>query len=130
MDANLDKAMSAAGLVLAVLAALYTLWLPTVTAAVAIVPERDADNREGQRTEVVSAIFTKALPLAAASVATSIILLPRIFSILRDAVQHHSDWQYDDVKALLMLTYVLLVVLTVVSVVQLLRLIRTRLQLG
>ncbi|WP_206073828.1 hypothetical protein [Mesorhizobium sophorae] len=62
---HLSDAISAASLVLAVLAALYTLWLPDVSAALDIVPEPDRDNRGPQRSQVKLALFTKALPLGA-----------------------------------------------------------------
>jgi hypothetical protein len=67
---HLSDAISAASLVLAVLAALYTLWLPDVTAALDLKPAVDPDDRGPQRAKIVSAILSKALPLAFAAIAS------------------------------------------------------------
>lgn len=129
-DDQLPDAISAASLVLAVLAALYTLWLPQITKALAIKPARDAANRGGQKSEVMSAIVTKAAPLAAASVGATAILSDRFVRIAADVWRHHADWVYDDVKALMTLTYILIALLTVVALVQLGRLLVLHSQLS
>jgi uncharacterized membrane protein YcjF (UPF0283 family) len=129
-DNTLSDAISAASLVLAVMAALYTLWLPSVTEALKIVPEQDSANRGPQKSQVVSAILTKALPLSAASAAAGLILFARFVSIVAEAWDHRAGWRYDDVKALMALTYVLIVLLAGVAAVQLVGLVFKRLELN
>lgn len=112
---NLDQAISAAGLVLAVLAALYTLWLGDVGRALDLEPEPDKSNRGTQMDQVWSAFRTKGLPLFGASLMAVCILGPRACFIVAEFFAHRADWRYDDVKALFCLTVVLLVVLCVVA---------------
>jgi hypothetical protein len=126
----LPDVISAAGLVLAVLAALYTLWLGDVNAALSLVAKTDGDDRGPQRVQVRRAIFTKALPLAGASSAAVLILVARALAILGEVYHHHSNWRFDDIKALFVLTIVLLSVLASVAFVQLLSLIAKRRELG
>src|SRR5688572_10660845 len=96
---QLSDAISAASLVLAVLAALYTLWLPDVSAALGIIPKADPDDRGPQREQVTTALFTKGLPLGIAAIAATSILLPRTVAIMSEAWTHRGDWVFDDVKA-------------------------------
>ncbi|MBP2236328.1 hypothetical protein J2Z31_002842 [Sinorhizobium kostiense] len=126
---QLPDAISAASLVLAVLAALYTLWLPTVTAALDATPPADPDDRGSLRTQVTGALVTKAVPLAFATIASTAILLPRGMAILWEVWTHHAEWAYDDVKAFFVLTLLLMLLLAAVSIVQLVRLVVKRVRL-
>jgi hypothetical protein len=116
--AGIVDVISAAALVLAVLTALYTLWLPDVSAALAIVPEDDPDDRGPQRTQVSRAMWTKAVPLFLATSVTTLILVPRGLAICIEAVRHIGAWPFDDVKALFLLTLSLLLLLAIVAAVQ------------
>jgi hypothetical protein len=127
---HLSDAISAASLVLAVLVALYTLWLGDVNAALALVPKADSDDRDPQRAQVKRAILTKAAPLSGATIAAFLILAPRTLAILCEVYWHHADWGFDDVKALFALTVALLALLMIVSVVQLVALKGKRKNLG
>lgn len=129
-DQDIDHAISAASLVLAVLAALYTLWLAEIGRALALKCEPDSTNRGPQKSHVVSALLTKGLPLAVTSVVAAGIMLPRSLLILQEALSHWSAWRFDDVKAMLVLTTALLLMLAVVSVAQAWRLLEKRLELG
>ena len=129
-DQDIDHAISAASLVLAVLAALYTLWLAEIGRALALEGEPDSTNRGPQKTQVVSALLTKGLPLAVTSVIAAGIMLPRSLLILKEALSHWSVWRFDDVKAMLVLTTALLLLLAVVSAAQAWRLLDKRLELG
>ena len=105
---NLDQAISGASLVLAVLAALYTLWLGEVNRALELDPEPDTTNRASQQDQVWSALFTKGLPLFAASLAAACVMSWRTYLIVAECFAHWRAWDYDDVKALFVLTSVLL----------------------
>jgi hypothetical protein len=115
---HLSDAVSAASLVLAVLAALYSLWLGDVNAALAIIPKPDRDDRTPQRKQATAVLLTKALPLMVATVSAALILGPRSVAILGEVYEHHADRQFDDVKALFVLTSALLGVLAIVAAVQ------------
>lgn len=115
---HLSDAVSAASLVLAVLAALYSLWLGDVNAALAIIPKPDRDDRTPQRKQATAVLLTKALPLLVATVSAALILGSRSVAILGEVYEHHADRPFDDVKALFVLTSALLVVLAIVAAVQ------------
>lgn len=127
---HLPDAISAASLVLAVLAALYTLWLPAVSAALAITPAADKDDRGPQRVQIVSALRTKALPLAGATLAATLILLPRGIAIIAEAWMRWQEWGFDDVKAFFVLTLSLMLLLALVSAAQLIGLVAKRGEIG
>ncbi|NTE56406.1 hypothetical protein G6M78_15115 [Agrobacterium tumefaciens] len=120
---HLSDAISAASLVLAVLAALYTLWLPAVTTALDLKPASDPDDRGPQRGKIMSAILTKAMPLSLAAIASISILAPRGAAIIVEIWHHHAEWAFDDVKAMFVLTLALMLLLAIVSVTQLVRLV-------
>ncbi|RVK90427.1 hypothetical protein CN150_27900 [Sinorhizobium meliloti] len=126
---DLADAISAASLVLAVLAALYTLWLPEVSAALDITPRADRDDRAPQRAQVVTALLTKALPLSIASISATAILMPRGFAIIAEAWEHHAEWAFDDVKAFFVLTFALMLTLAGISATQFIRLVSKRIEL-
>lgn len=128
--AQLGEAISAASLVLAVLAALYTLWLHDVSAALSTKPEQDKDDRGPQRDKVLSALLTKAFPLTLATVAAFLILSPRATSIIKEVVCAENSWQFNDVKALFVLTWALIFLLAVVATSQTVGLIKTLRMLG
>lgn len=127
---HLSDAISAASLVLAVLAALYTLWLPAVTAALDLKPAPDPDDRDPQRAKIMSAVITKAMPLSLAATASIAILAPRGAAIIVEIWHHHAEWSFDDVKAMFILTLALMLLLTIVSVMQLIRLVAKHVEMS
>jgi len=127
---HLSDAISAASLVLAVLAALYSLWLQEVNAALAITPKTDRDDRKPQRKQATDALLTKALPLMVATISAVLVLAPRTLAILCEALRHRWDWVFDDVKALFVLTSALLAILAIVATVQSVALIAKRRELS
>jgi hypothetical protein len=129
-DLHIADAIAAAALVLAILVALYTLWLGDVTAALDLRAKPDPDDRVPQRKQVTRALLTKALPLSAATIAGACILFPRSRAIICQVHLHSSDWDFDDVKALFVLTETLLILLGIVAIVQSIRLLLKRISLG
>jgi hypothetical protein len=127
--AGLSDIMSAASLVLAVLAALFTFWLPDIAGALSITPDSDADNRAPQRRQVMRVLWSKSLPMAAAAIAAAAILAPRGWAIVSEAGAHRHEWGYDDTKALFALTFVLMLLLASVAAAQLLGLVAKRVAL-
>lgn len=122
--------ISATSLALAVLAALYTLWLGDVNAALRIVKKPDKDDRNPQRVQVMRAFWSKAVPLSFASISALAIVIPRTLVIVCEAYRQHHNWQFDDVKAMFVLTVGLLALLAVVALVQFVGLIIKRIELN
>lgn len=108
---DLDHAISAASLVLAVLAALYTLWLGEVGKALDLEPATDPRDRGPQKDQVRSALVTKALPLFGSTLAAVCVMAWRTWLIVVEVFAHWREWAYDDVKAFFILTFVLLLIL-------------------
>lgn len=127
---DLDQAISAASLVLAVLAALYTLWLGEVGRVLAIEPDPDIQNRKPQKKTVTWAFLTKGLPLFLASGAAVGVIAPRTTTILEEVASHGAEWGFDDVKAFFVLTAALLAIITLVAAGQAFRLLAKRLDLN
>jgi len=67
--------LSAASLLMAVTAILYSLWYVELTSALGIPVERKEDNVRNRR-KTLRLLLSKALPLACIAVATSLIFLP------------------------------------------------------
>jgi hypothetical protein len=115
-------ALAASALVLAILAALFSVWMPDVATALAEKGSTDKKNNEPLKTRLRVIARTRLYPLLAAGLTTAIILLPRCYGIV------WSPWtctpwdqcHYDDVQALMLLTVVLLILLCVALVVQVL----------
>lgn len=113
-------ALAASSLVLAILAALFSVWMPDVAGALAEKGSNDPKNNGPLRTRLMMILRTRLCPLLAAGITTVIILLPRCYGIVR------SPWtckpwalcRYDDVQALMLLTVVLLILLCIALGVQ------------
>lgn len=115
---GLAEVISAASLVLAGLAALYTLWLPEVAEARKITPEGDPNNRAPQKLVAGRALWSKAFPLVLASGFIVAILLPRGLMILCEVGAHGHEWAYDDIKAMFMLMLALFSFLAGAAIIQ------------
>lgn len=115
-----SDALAASALVLAILAALFSVWMPDVAAALAEKASNDPKNNGPLKTRLKVILGTRLYPLLAAAMTTVIILLPRCYGIVR------SPWtctpwircHYDDVQALMLFTVLLLILLCVALGVQ------------
>jgi len=115
-------ALAASALVLAILAALFSVWMPDVAAALAEKGSTDKKNNEPLKTRLRVIARTRLYPLLAAGLTTAIILLPRCWRIVRSpwTCAPWDQCHYDDVQALMLLTVVLLILLCVALIVQIL----------
>ncbi len=113
-------ALAASALVLAILAALFSVWMPDVAAAMAEKGSADKDNNGPLKTRLKLIARTRLYPLFAAALTTAIILLPRCWGIVRSpwTCTPWDQCQYDDVQALMLLTVLLLILLCVALIVQ------------
>jgi hypothetical protein len=117
--AQIQDALAASALVTAVLAALFTLWQADVQKALDLPKRDDRANRGPEKTKVQAALWTRAVPLFATSGATLLILANRSWKIACEAhACTPSTCVYDDVKALVVLTEVLILILWVAVAAQ------------
>lgn len=116
---GIGDVLSGSSLIVAILAAFYSLWQPAIAEAKNADVPRDAGNRRPVRDRVRSARL-KVLPLLAIASATWVILLPRTLNIINGASECASGaaatsvCHYYDSGALFILTEVLLLALSVV----------------
>lgn len=112
--------LAASALVLAILAALFSVWMPDVAAAMAEKGSADKDNNGPLKTRLKLIARTRLYPLFAAALTTAIILLPRCWGIVRSpwTCTPWDQCHYDDVQALMLLTVLLLILLCVALIVQ------------
>lgn len=113
-------ALAASALVLAILAALFSVWMPDVAAAMSEKGSTDKDNNGPLKTRLKLIVRTRLYPLFAAGLATAIILLPRCWGIVRSpwTCTPWDQCHYDDVQALMLLTVLLLLLLCIALLVQ------------
>jgi hypothetical protein len=83
--------LSAASLLMTVIAILYGLWQNDLGAGLKINPGPPADNRPSER-RVFALITTKAFPLAAMAWATSLVFMPQAISLSISSVRHWSQF--------------------------------------
>jgi len=112
--------LSASSLILAVLAALLSLWTPELDRAItATIPPQKA-NAVLPLKPVKAALWGKALPLLLAVVACIAVFTPPTWDILRDAMRHHGDrsYRYDALKAAFVLTQMFLLAIATFLVIR------------
>ena len=116
---GLGDVLSGSSLIVAILAAFYTIWQPGMAAAKDADVPGDAANR-GQVRALVSAARRRVLPLLAIASATCIVLGKRSFSLLAKALDcatgkaAGAQCRYDDAAALFLMIEILLAALTAV----------------
>lgn len=106
-------ALAASALVLATLAALFSVWLPDITAALDAPVSQDTKNNAPLRKRLRLIERTRLVPLLLSAVATIAILLPRCGGIVRSpwTCKPWARCEYDDVQALMLLTTMLMILL-------------------
>ncbi|GLQ82775.1 hypothetical protein GCM10007881_62980 [Mesorhizobium huakuii] len=113
-------ALAASALVLAILAALFSVWMPEIAIALDAEPSNDSSNNGPLKTRLTQILWTRLVPLFIAALATVAILSPRSLAIARSPWTC-TPWEkcrYDDVQALMLLTVVLLILLCGALMVQ------------
>jgi hypothetical protein len=81
--------LSAASLLMTVIAILYGLWHNELSAGLKIHPGHPEDNRPSER-KVYALILAKALPLTVMAWATSFVFMPEVISLSVNTIRH---WQ-------------------------------------
>lgn len=114
---GLGDVLSGSSLIVAVLAAFYTIWQPGIAAAKDAVVPGDEANRSQIRA-LVSAARWKVRPLLAIASVTGILLGKRSFSLLAQVFDCatgkavSAQCRYDDAAALFLMIEILLLALT------------------
>ncbi len=99
-------ALAAAGMLLAALALVYTVWTPTIDNAIRKVFSADLNKKDKEKDEVRSVRLWHAAPIAAACWLILTVFTWRDLSILTGAVTCIGDknCRYDDVAAIFLVT--------------------------
>jgi hypothetical protein len=120
--------LSAASLLMTVIAILYGLWHNDLGAGLKINPGRPADNRPSER-KVFALITSKAFPLAAMAWATSLVFTPEVISLTITSIRHWTElheggYRYNAVSTAFCLVVVFSLILSGYSTAMLAGLIR------
>jgi hypothetical protein len=108
--------LSAASLLMTVIAILYSLWHNDLEAGLKINPGRPADNRPSEK-RVFALITTKAFPLTAMAWTTSLVFMPQAISLsissIRDWTQlNDGDYRYNAVNTAFCLVVIFSLILS------------------
>lgn len=112
----IENAIAASSLLLAVLAVLFGVWNAAVDAALARDVSGNPLTLQPERREILSALLTKALPLAVGAWATAWVFFHRSHLIADETLScaKTTGCQVDDVSAAFLLTEVFVILIAVV----------------
>lgn len=110
--------LSAASVFLATLGLLYSAWYEQIRSAASTRTERFEEDRGPSIKLVKSALYGRAIPLAASSTVLVLILCPPFWSVCQDAWQALfgnavTGYQYDPLRALFLAVFFLTTGLTI-----------------
>ena len=123
MDFSVDSnVLSASSLLLAIVAALYSLWYPEICRARDIEVKEHRLDREPEIKIVKAAFWTRAVPLSAAVIVLLVIFLPATLSIIINSARAFAESparsikQYNMVEAAFVTVWLFEIFLAVVNV--------------
>lgn len=98
----MSELLSAASLLMTVIAILYSLWHNDLQSGLAIKRGRPADNLPSEK-RIRGLITSKALPLAAMAWATSLVFMPKVISLAVATIKQwlgleNRSYEYDPVN--------------------------------
>jgi hypothetical protein len=115
--------LSAASLLLAITAVLYSLWYADISAALKIEPPQHLEDAKSERRQVSGALWSRALPLAVAGVVMTAVFLPEAVRIVREWVDMargeglwHAVKDYEPVSLSLVLVVAGMTILSVYTI--------------
>jgi len=85
--------LSAASLLLTIVTVLYALWYPELIEGLKIKIPAHKEDRPGPLSKINKVIYSRALPLFISSVLVSVVFIPDIINILKDA---YEAWAQSD----------------------------------
>ena len=110
----MSDVLSAASLVLAVLAVVLGMWYPSIEFVLALRPEVHAEDNRVKFRKISSALYQRALPLLGASAGCAILFVPDIIHIVYGSFMNVRDngWMvaisdYDSCQGAFLLVYTL-----------------------
>jgi hypothetical protein len=107
--------LTAAGLLLATIGLVYSVWYPEMTAAIGLDPLRHRLDRDPQIATVRSALFSRAIPLLAAVLLLLFALAPVAISVVTHALTDQWGHRYEPVRAIFVGVWVLIVAMAVAT---------------
>jgi hypothetical protein len=101
--------LSAASLLVTLIALLYSTWYGEMTQALEIRIARFRLDREPDVATARRVLLTRAVPLALAAIALVAVLAPPAATVVRDAITQSAGDEYDGVKACFVLVWIIAV---------------------
>ena len=127
----IDNALSAAGLLLAIVALVFSAWQDDITDAIGLQPSTDKSKTASLRTKALRTLSEKAVPLAIGALLAAAIFGYRAFMILltlRFATR--PGYEFDDIGAAFVLTEIFVALIAAVAIQKVMRLRHTISKLG
>lgn len=118
----MSDVLSAASLLLAVMTALFGLWLPEISAAAGFKLDMKLEDRRPNRNVIRRCLWSKAAPLSLATLLIAAIFANRALGIIVDTVESGFSGSFQDLSAAFVVTELLIIALAFVSMFQALRL--------
>jgi hypothetical protein len=118
----MSDVLSAASLLLAVLTALFGLWLPDISVAAGLKLDMKLEDRRPNRNVIRRCLWGKAAPLALATLLIAAIFANRALGIIVDTIASGFSGSFQDLSAAFVVTELLMIALAFVSTFQALRL--------
>lgn len=95
---NMDDILSAASLLLAILAVLYGLWYPEISESLKIKPPTHRPDGKKDYDAVRAVLVNRSIPLTLASFLLSLVFLPDVIYILDYSFHHFYSMGVDAIK--------------------------------
>ena len=121
---NVGDVLGAASLLATVVAILYSLWYPEISAALRLDRPPMRDDRDTEISDLGKTIWTKALPLAVISGMPPVVFAPDVLGLIGRAVTTLTlpggpRFSYNSIDAAFVVVWLLMVILAVVAESQL-----------
>ncbi len=119
----MTDALSAASLLLAMIALIFGAWWPSLTHAASFTFARSKDNRKEERGPICAIFWGQAVTLSSAAIAAALIFMPRAARQTSDALACgcFSVENLNDVAAAFVVSEILLCLIAVALVIQTVR---------
>ncbi|MFN3352949.1 MAG: hypothetical protein ACK4Z5_05010 [Brevundimonas sp.] len=116
----MTDALSAASLLLAMIALIFGAWWPKLTFAAEFEFSESEGNRPEQRRPIRATLFGQAIPLTIGAVVAALIFAPRTLKLMQDAIACGcpSPARLNDVAAAFVVSEILLWTIAVALIVQ------------
>lgn len=116
----MSEALSAASLLLAMIALVFGAWWPSITAAAEFRFAKSELNRPEERRPIRTTLIGQAIPLTVSAVVAAVIFMPRALGLVKDGIECDcfSLDQLNDVAAAFVVSEILLCTIALALCVQ------------